>query len=93
MPRSHCLGSAGSKVSLAESRLRRKRILKLLSRGDTGRFQREQQLPRCCLRRFTRPKRRSVCLNGLLYNFGGRTERFRGKAITSVLKLTHKQTV
>jgi len=26
MPSSHCLGSAGSKVSLAESRLRRKRI-------------------------------------------------------------------
>jgi hypothetical protein len=34
-----------------------------------------------------------VCLNGLLYNFGGRTERFRGKVITSALKLTHKKTV
>jgi hypothetical protein len=33
-----------------------------------------------------------VCLNGLLYSSGGRTERFRGTARTAVSKSTQKQT-
>jgi hypothetical protein len=92
MPSSHCLGSAGSEACLAESRLRRKCISELQSRGDTGRFSLEQKLPRCCLRRPARPKRRSVCLYGLLYNSGRRNERFRGKVRTAAFKSTQKQT-
>jgi len=70
----------------------RKCISELQSRGDTGRFSLEQKLPRCCLRRPARPKRRSVCLYGLLYNSGRRNERFRGKVRTAAFKSTQTQT-